>query len=111
MRVQNSSARNPQNCLGKPLRAHVDTGHKYGFARAHFQAIRSKEWVRADCEFDISTTKRVSEPKNPRQSRTSRTQTPRTVVVPLVDMHVHLLAGLDDGPRTLDDAVAMCQRS
>ncbi len=26
---------------------------------------------------------------------------------PLVDMHVHLLAGLDDGPRTLRDAVEM----
>jgi protein-tyrosine phosphatase len=29
----------------------------------------------------------------------------------LVDMHVHLLAGLDDGPRSLDDAVTMCRRS
>src|SRR5690242_3751841 len=26
-------------------------------------------------------------------------------------MHVHLLAGLDDGPRSLDDAVAMCRLS
>jgi protein-tyrosine phosphatase len=30
-------------------------------------------------------------------------------MIPLVDMHVHLLAGLDDGPRTWDDAVAMCR--
>jgi protein-tyrosine phosphatase len=30
-------------------------------------------------------------------------------MIPLVDIHVHLLAGLDDGPRTLDDAVAMCR--
>lgn len=28
---------------------------------------------------------------------------------PLVDIHVHLLAGLDDGPRTPDDALAMCR--
>jgi protein-tyrosine phosphatase len=28
---------------------------------------------------------------------------------PLVDIHCHLLGGLDDGPRTLDDALAMCQ--
>jgi protein-tyrosine phosphatase len=26
-----------------------------------------------------------------------------------VDLHVHLLAGLDDGPRTWDDALSMCQ--
>jgi len=32
-------------------------------------------------------------------------------VAPLVDMHVHLLAGLDDGPRSEDDAVAMCRAS
>lgn len=30
-------------------------------------------------------------------------------MIPLVDIHVHLLAGLDDGPRTPDDAVAMCR--
>jgi protein-tyrosine phosphatase len=30
-------------------------------------------------------------------------------MTPLVDMHVHLLAGLDDGPRTWDDALAMCR--
>jgi len=30
-------------------------------------------------------------------------------MIPLVDIHVHLLAGLDDGPRTLEDAVAMCR--
>src|SRR5881275_446609 len=28
---------------------------------------------------------------------------------PLVDTHVHLLAGLDDGPRTPEDALAMCR--
>ncbi len=31
-------------------------------------------------------------------------------MLPLVDIHVHLLAGLDDGPRTPDDALAMCRR-
>lgn len=30
-------------------------------------------------------------------------------MLPLVDTHVHLLAGLDDGPDTLDEAVAMCR--
>lgn len=30
-------------------------------------------------------------------------------MIPLVDMHCHLLAGLDDGPRTLADAVQMCR--
>jgi protein-tyrosine phosphatase len=30
-------------------------------------------------------------------------------MIPLVDMHVHLLAGLDDGPRTWEDALAMCR--
>ncbi len=30
-------------------------------------------------------------------------------MIPLVDLHVHLLAGLDDGPRSLDEAVAMCR--
>ncbi|MBX7103251.1 MAG: protein tyrosine phosphatase [Gemmataceae bacterium] len=29
---------------------------------------------------------------------------------PLVDIHVHLLAGLDDGPKTPEDAVEMCRR-
>src|SRR6476469_7575839 len=29
---------------------------------------------------------------------------------PLVDTHVHLLAGLDDGPPTADVALAMCRR-
>src|SRR5207237_1459082 len=33
----------------------------------------------------------------------------RAVMIPLVDMHVHLLGGLDDGPRTRDDAVQMCR--
>ena len=31
-------------------------------------------------------------------------------MIPLVDIHVHLLAGLDDGPRTLEDAVAEAKR-
>jgi protein-tyrosine phosphatase len=30
-------------------------------------------------------------------------------MIPLVDIHCHLLAGLDDGPRTTADAVAMCR--
>ena len=30
---------------------------------------------------------------------------------PLVDTHCHLLAGLDDGPRTPDDAIAMCRKA
>jgi protein-tyrosine phosphatase len=30
-------------------------------------------------------------------------------MIPLVDLHVHLLAALDDGPRTVDEAVAMCR--
>jgi protein-tyrosine phosphatase len=30
-------------------------------------------------------------------------------VLPLVDTHCHLLAGLDDGPRTEDEALAMCR--
>lgn len=30
-------------------------------------------------------------------------------MMPLVDMHVHLLAGLDDGPRTPEDALEMCR--
>jgi protein-tyrosine phosphatase len=30
-------------------------------------------------------------------------------MVPLVDTHCHLLPGLDDGPRTWDDALAMCR--
>jgi protein-tyrosine phosphatase len=29
-------------------------------------------------------------------------------MLPLVDIHCHLLAGLDDGPRTLEDALSMC---
>jgi protein-tyrosine phosphatase len=32
-----------------------------------------------------------------------------TVMIPLCDMHCHLLAGMDDGPRTDQDAVAMCR--
>jgi len=30
-------------------------------------------------------------------------------MVPLADTHVHLLAGCDDGPRTIEEAVAMCR--
>ena len=30
-------------------------------------------------------------------------------MLPFADTHVHLLAGLDDGPRTPDDALAMCR--
>ena len=30
-------------------------------------------------------------------------------MTPLADTHVHLLAGRDDGPRTMDEAVAMCR--
>jgi protein-tyrosine phosphatase len=30
-------------------------------------------------------------------------------MLPLVDVHCHLLAGLDDGPRSWDDALAMCR--
>src|SRR4051812_16725064 len=30
-------------------------------------------------------------------------------MIPLADMHCHLLAGLDDGPRTPEEAVAMCR--
>ncbi len=30
-------------------------------------------------------------------------------MMPLADTHVHLLAGLDDGPRTDDEAMAMCR--
>ncbi|HEY1375302.1 MAG TPA: CpsB/CapC family capsule biosynthesis tyrosine phosphatase [Gemmataceae bacterium] len=33
------------------------------------------------------------------------------MVPPLVDTHCHLLAGLDDGPKTPADAVAMCRRA
>src|SRR5258708_3229722 len=30
-------------------------------------------------------------------------------MIPLVDMHCHLLAGVDDGPRTDEEAVEMCR--
>lgn len=30
-------------------------------------------------------------------------------MIPLADLHIHLLAGLDDGPKTDADAVAMCR--
>lgn len=30
-------------------------------------------------------------------------------MTPLVDIHCHLLAGLDDGPQSVDEALAMCQ--
>lgn len=32
-------------------------------------------------------------------------------MIPLIDMHVHLLAGLDDGPRTDEAALEMCRMS
>ena len=32
-------------------------------------------------------------------------------MIPLVDMHVHLLAGTDDGPRTADATLEMCRIS
>jgi protein-tyrosine phosphatase len=32
-------------------------------------------------------------------------------IPPLADTHCHLLAGLDDGPRTRDDALAMCRKA
>lgn len=31
------------------------------------------------------------------------------VAAPLVDIHCHLLAGLDDGPKTMDEALEMCE--
>ena len=27
----------------------------------------------------------------------------------MVDLHCHLLPGLDDGPRTLEEAIALCR--
>src|SRR4051794_14260321 len=30
-------------------------------------------------------------------------------MIPLVDMHCHLLAGVDDGPRTDEEALEMCR--
>jgi len=30
-------------------------------------------------------------------------------MIPLIDVHCHLLAGLDDGPKTDEDALAMCR--
>src|SRR4051812_47532139 len=30
-------------------------------------------------------------------------------MIPLVDIHCHLLAGLDDGPPTQSDAIEMCR--
>jgi protein-tyrosine phosphatase len=33
------------------------------------------------------------------------------MVPPLVDTHCHLLAGMDDGPKTPADAIAMCRRA
>jgi protein-tyrosine phosphatase len=38
-------------------------------------------------------------------------QRSRTMLPPLVDMHCHLLPGLDDGPGTDADAVAMCRKA
>jgi protein-tyrosine phosphatase len=33
------------------------------------------------------------------------------MMIPLVDVHCHLLAGLDDGPRTAADALDMCRQA
>jgi protein-tyrosine phosphatase len=33
------------------------------------------------------------------------------MMIPLADLHCHLLAGLDDGPRTPADALAMCRQA
>jgi protein-tyrosine phosphatase len=33
------------------------------------------------------------------------------MMIPLVDIHCHLLAGMDDGPRTPADALAMCRKA
>jgi protein-tyrosine phosphatase len=30
-------------------------------------------------------------------------------MIPLIDMHCHLLAGLDDGPSTQEEALEMCR--
>ncbi len=30
-------------------------------------------------------------------------------MIPLIDIHCHLLAGLDDGPATQEEALAMCR--
>src|SRR5881227_622372 len=30
-------------------------------------------------------------------------------MIPLVDLHCHLLAGVDDGPRTEEEALEMCR--
>src|ERR1051326_4843283 len=48
-------------------------------------------------------------PGCPAVPRTGRRSRRGVNVLPLVDSHVHLLAGLDDGPRDQDDALAMCR--
>src|SRR6202011_1678613 len=30
---------------------------------------------------------------------------------PMIDLHCHVLPGLDDGPQTMSDSLAMCQRA
>src|SRR5438445_10195437 len=42
---------------------------------------------------------------------TLRVRQPEDSMIPLVDIHCHLLAGLDDGPRTPEEAIAMCRLS
>lgn len=41
--------------------------------------------------------------------RPALTLVPTASMIPLADTHVHLLAGLDDGPATPDEALAMCR--
>jgi len=40
-----------------------------------------------------------------------RPQTPFTAPVPWVDFHCHIVPGVDDGPRTLDEAVRMLEHA
>jgi protein-tyrosine phosphatase len=47
-------------------------------------------------------------PTNDRHRRDFPTQR-HLPAVPLVDVHCHLLAGLDDGPKDWEQAIAMCQ--
>src|SRR5437870_10836589 len=48
-------------------------------------------------------------PKSSPELLLSRGPPEGVTVIPLVDTHCHLLAGLDDGPRTAEDALAMCR--
>src|SRR5207244_4997577 len=51
------------------------------------------------------------ESSEPGEAFVSAAVTRAIMTPPLVDTHCHLLAGLDDGPRTPEDAVAMCRRA